>query len=52
MALAGGSLTAPGHIMANGALLIAVGVLEVTGAWTTIITWLKLHAISSYTSPL
>jgi hypothetical protein len=36
----------------GGALLIAVGVLEVTEAWTTMITWLKLHAISNHTSLL
>ncbi len=36
----------------GGGLLVLVGVLEVTGAWTAAILWLKLHWIGSYTSPL
>ena len=36
----------------GGALLITVGILEVTGAWTLVTTWLKLHWITSYQSPL
>lgn len=36
----------------GGLMLIAVGVLEVTGAWASAITWLKVHWLSSYTSPL
>jgi cytochrome c-type biogenesis protein len=35
----------------GGALLIAVGLLEVTGAWGTAIIWLKLHWISGYNAP-
>jgi len=27
-------------------------VLEVTGVWTHVITWLQLHMISNYQSPL
>ena len=29
-----------------------VGVLEVTGAWTAALTWLKVHWIGSYSPPL
>lgn len=36
----------------GGMLLIAVGVLEVTGAWTAAMTWLQVHWISGYTAPL
>jgi cytochrome c-type biogenesis protein len=38
--------------VAGGALLVAVGVLEVTGAWSSALLWLKTHWISSYQSPL
>jgi cytochrome c-type biogenesis protein len=36
----------------GGMLLIAVGVLEVTGAWAAAITWLQVHWLSSYTAPI
>jgi cytochrome c-type biogenesis protein len=36
----------------GGLLLIAVGVLEVTGAWATAIIWLKVHWLSGYTPPI
>ena len=36
----------------GGALLVVVGLLEVTGAWTAAIDWLKLHWFSSYQTPL
>ncbi len=36
----------------GGGLLVLVGILEVSGAWTTAITWLKIHWVGSYTSPL
>jgi cytochrome c-type biogenesis protein len=36
----------------GGGLLVLVGVLEVTGAWTAALTWLKVHWIGSYTGPL
>jgi cytochrome c-type biogenesis protein len=36
----------------GGGLLVVVGVLEVTGIWTHVITWLQLHMISNYQSPL
>jgi cytochrome c-type biogenesis protein len=36
----------------GGALLVVVGLLEVTGAWTAAIVWLKDHWFSSYTPPL
>jgi cytochrome c-type biogenesis protein len=38
--------------VAGGAMLVAVGVLEVTGAWSSALLWLKIHWISSYQSPL
>ena len=36
----------------GGGLLVLVGVLEVTGAWTAALTWLKVHWIGSSTGPL
>ncbi len=36
----------------GGGLLVLVGLLEVTGAWTSAIIWLKTHWIGSYQSPL
>jgi cytochrome c-type biogenesis protein len=36
----------------GGALLIIVGLLEVTGAWTAAIIWLKDHWFNSYIPPL
>ena len=36
----------------GGGLLVLVGVLEVTGIWLAAITWMKIHWISNYQSPL
>ena len=36
----------------GGAMLVIVGVLEVTGAWEAAITWMKIHWIQGYQSPL
>ena len=36
----------------GGAMLVAVGILEVTGAWSSALLWLKLHWISSYQAPI
>jgi cytochrome c-type biogenesis protein len=36
----------------GGAMLVIVGVLEVTGTWATAMTWLRVHWISGYQSPL
>ncbi len=36
----------------GGGMLVAVGVLEVTGAWTVAINWLQVHWISDYQAPL
>lgn len=36
----------------GGAMLIVVGVLEVTGAWTAALNWLRTHWISGYELPL
>ncbi len=37
---------------AGGALLIIVGVLQVSGAWAAAMTWLKIHWIGGYQLPL
>lgn len=37
---------------AGGMMLVAVGLLEVTGTWATAMTWLKIHWIGNYQSPL
>jgi cytochrome c-type biogenesis protein len=36
----------------GGVLLIAVGLLEVTGAWSTAVAWLQVHWFASYTAPI
>jgi cytochrome c-type biogenesis protein len=36
----------------GGGLLVLVGILEVSGAWTSALLWLKLHWLASYNSPL
>jgi cytochrome c-type biogenesis protein len=36
----------------GGVMLIAVGLLEVTGAWAAAITWLQVHWLSGYNSPI
>jgi cytochrome c-type biogenesis protein len=36
----------------GGVMLIAVGLLEVTGAWASAITWLQVHWLSGYTTPI
>jgi len=36
----------------GGGLLVLVGILEVSGARTAALLWLKLHWLGSYTSPL
>lgn len=36
----------------GGAMLVAVGILEVTGAWSSALLWLKLHWIANYQAPL
>jgi len=36
----------------GGLLLIAVGLLEVTGAWASAMTWLQVHWLSGYNSPI
>ncbi len=37
---------------AGGVLLVAVGLLEVTGAWATAMTWLQIHWVQGYNAPL
>ena len=39
------------HVSAIG-ILVLVGILEVSGAWTAAIDWLKIHWLASYQSPL
>jgi cytochrome c-type biogenesis protein len=36
----------------GGALLVVVGLLEVSGAWASAMTWLKIHWIGGYQPPL
>ncbi len=36
----------------GGAMLVAVGVLQVSGAWTVAMTWLRMHWIGGYELPL
>lgn len=36
----------------GGAMLVTVGVLEVTGAWTAALSWLQVHWVGTYQSPL
>ena len=36
----------------GGAMLICVGLLEVTGAWSTFMAWLQVHWVGSYQLPL
>jgi len=36
----------------GGVLLVVVGLLEVSGAWTAAIDWLKQHWFNTYTPPL
>jgi cytochrome c-type biogenesis protein len=38
--------------LAGGAMLVVVGILEVTGAWSSALLWLKLHWIANYQSPI
>jgi cytochrome c-type biogenesis protein len=36
----------------GGGMLVLVGVLEVTGAWTAAITWMQIHWFQGYTPPI
>jgi len=36
----------------GGAMLVIVGILEVTGAWTSAVNWMRDHWIGSYQLPL
>jgi len=36
----------------GGAMLICVGLLEVTGAWFTFMAWLQVHWVSGYQPPI
>ena len=36
----------------GGAMLICVGLLEVTGTWSTFMAWLQVHWVSSYQPPI
>jgi cytochrome c-type biogenesis protein len=36
----------------GGVMLVAVGLLEVTGAWTSTVGWLHTHWFGSYSTPL
>jgi cytochrome c-type biogenesis protein len=36
----------------GGGMLVLVGVLEVTGAWSAAITWLQIHWVQGYSAPI
>jgi cytochrome c-type biogenesis protein len=36
----------------GGAMLVCVGLLEVTGAWSSFMAWLQVHWVSGYQPPL
>jgi cytochrome c-type biogenesis protein len=36
----------------GGAMLVVVGLLEVTGAWSVAITWVQVHWVHGYSAPL
>jgi cytochrome c-type biogenesis protein len=36
----------------GGALLVIVGVLQVSGAWADVMIWMKVHWVVSYNSPI
>jgi cytochrome c-type biogenesis protein len=36
----------------GGAMLVAVGVLELTGTWTAALLWIQVHWVASYQSPI
>ncbi|HUA28708.1 MAG TPA: cytochrome c biogenesis protein CcdA [Streptosporangiaceae bacterium] len=36
----------------GGGMLVLVGVLEVTGAWTAALTWMQIHWFPGYSSPI
>jgi len=36
----------------GGGMLVLVGVLEVTGAWSAAITWLQVHWVQGYSAPI
>ena len=36
----------------GGAMLVCVGLLEVTGAWSTFMAWLQVHWVSGYQPPI
>jgi cytochrome c-type biogenesis protein len=36
----------------GGAMLICVGLLEVTGAWSSFMAWLQVHWVSNYEPPI
>jgi cytochrome c-type biogenesis protein len=36
----------------GGAMLVCVGLLEVTGTWSTFVAWLQVHWVGTYQAPL
>ena len=38
--------------LVGGAMLVAVGILEVTGAWSSALLWIKIHWIANDQAPL
>ena len=43
---------ARGIARVGGLMLVIVGILEVTGAWTSALLWLQIHWLSSYNMPI
>jgi cytochrome c-type biogenesis protein len=36
----------------GGGLLVVVGILQVSGAWTSVMIWLQIHWVAGYSSPI
>ena len=43
---------ARGIARVGGLMLVAVGILEVTGAWTSALLWLQIHWLNGYNTPI
>ena len=43
---------ARGIARVGGLMLVAVGILEVTGAWTSALLWLQIHWLNGYNMPI
>jgi cytochrome c-type biogenesis protein len=43
---------APMVMRIGGGLLVVVGILQVSGAWSAVMTWMKVHWVGGYTTPI